>query len=954
MVKHYFCKIQIRLSSLTEQSLRAETGRYLSQQTPFQTITRGENVGASDDLVLSDATAVKEVKSPVAETVAPYQLQALPEKMTSEQVTDAIWACLERMFSIWIHDTVDDDVAVNNITAEVEAAIKELDGGAEWIYSAVSVTTQWLDREEFAVRGTKRSREEIVHDVAMPEDDEAPEAVTEDQADMDIDAVEDTSVEEMNLDSPIVKEKPVTPEWNFQNALKRLQSCYKGSRSFWGVFCARLIYHLADYTLLSSRNAVDQENIEVEAEAEDLKWSGYDLKMNRLLPFIIQDFPSRWDFAVRWLWEEYYQDSLRPVDATDIDDRHVSGYNFWLCQLVDRLFRQAHNATLAEPSYTPWLVQNSQSDIFRRFIQALPEVPMYLFDSKALPPCPPTLVDEPLPTGEDSDEQWKLPDPALFLKLCNVELTEPLATPLQVLQLQLGLELMYEVITFRPSLRPKGLLTQFMEFCMSDQRVRRIQSIHIACRWWSAGNRGAAANVTPDKSLVSDVADSFAAVMNSSLIKDLGCGYVEGVHVRLTQRVSAFCIGEFEKLCVKRDQEDPWSDSQKISRLHIFFICSLRDGSLFQTLVAMLDRLEEPVQQCVLQLFEAMVPFLAMPSDTNQLGAQVLHALGNNTKLVETHLLTWTKHLLMSPVSPTEDLEPVRLSVMLTRFLHDKLIADELKDSLFWTFIVNGSGLRKPELQFALFKIADIYVDIENVTDNSQTEILVDSIGKAVSRQGTVSTDDNLTLIETFVCFHTMALSDANNTVYALSLRKQVAVTQLFITSPSLTKLFTQHTVCVALQTIVDQLGGNRLPTLYLRSVLMSIVRFGDSMKQFICENEKSILRKIMMVRSLWNGARQAGDSDDERKRNQALWEGWTRCVHKSIPYSFPMMVGISKSYMTLILKKLDSAFRDEFEKWLKTRAVSSGFSRSKVKSALAVIAELKTETTLMVVGDIK
>jgi hypothetical protein len=224
--------------------LQSSAEQYLSAQIPFQTIT--EKQDDQEPTVVekeSDAPAQPWIqkKTPVIKEREPYSLRAatLPDRDESVQM---IWECFERLFAAWLRrsgseedEELDDEIMQSAHTVvgdEVERLVKELDGGVKWIQDVLSSGPLWVEREEETLYGRRKR-------VKLSDDHE------ERQGDDD---VGDGELEEKVKEENEVRE----PLWSLKLALERLKASYKGSRAFWSVFSARLIYHVADTFVLGT------------------------------------------------------------------------------------------------------------------------------------------------------------------------------------------------------------------------------------------------------------------------------------------------------------------------------------------------------------------------------------------------------------------------------------------------------------------------------------------------------------------------------------------------------------------------------------------------------------------------------------------------------------------------------------------------------------------------------
>ena len=266
--------------------------------------------------------------------------------------------------------------------------------------------------------------------------------------------------------------------------LCQIRDIFKGSRGFWTLFVTRITNHMGQ--LLGGqqqlRHKQQQQQLTAAAMTSD-RPLGVDsftflIKSKILVPFILHDFPGRWDFAVRWLWEEQYQTSRESAigsSAKGATGTHTTtttnSYEFWLCYFLDQLFRTAEhgaqNVQLQSKTYIPWFVNQNESALFRKFLLSLPRLPTsFWVDTVLEPPF------QGLPS---------LPATGYLHSLLTTPLNKPLPTPLQKLRFQLGLDLLNDLLVHRPSARRRAL-HRFLDLCVHTDRYRRSETIRIAKR----------------------------------------------------------------------------------------------------------------------------------------------------------------------------------------------------------------------------------------------------------------------------------------------------------------------------------------------------------------------------------------------------------------------------------------------------------------------------------------
>ncbi len=667
---------------------------------------------------------------------------------------------------------------------------------------------------------------------------------------------------------------------------------------------------------------------------------GYRLKKEFLIPFIVDDFAAKWDLAVRWLWEEYYHDT-NDSNTMESDDRIVSGFSYWLAHLLGNMIQTARDAAPGDPVYTPWLTQNGQNTLFRRFLEALPDIPVFLFQAESITVCPPSFAKVDL-------EEIEPAKPGLLLQLCDITLNSPVPSPLQRVQLKLGLDVLYDLLTYRPACRKHGLFDLMMTYCASSEEPRRLEAIRAIRRWWSVSGRSHLEKESDSKleGITDEMEETFALLTDPQRDLRSAAGYVNGIHERLTQRTFSNCLSRLESLM----QPGEWSKDRVLAIISTYLVCCLPNLSLMKDLICLFGHVNEEsrseIQAVVVTLVGKMARFIGMPSQENSNAMALLTCFESSPKDSEQILLEWFS-IITGVLQPADEGKFTPGTEAMSRFLFERLDQFE-QNASFLCMLVYGHGLSQRERQRVVILLADRLLgveggepDIEEQREQQKT-MFRNTIAKLLMSTG----KDMLSAQDLIILFHTLEI--APGTSMTLQFRKQIEAIQLFLSSPSLSSYFTPRSLSSAFQNLLDAQGSRILP-LFMRSLLIALVHLGDAFKPYVAGGPNSVLGRVMTFKSLWNGARNSGGTDDELKRAKALWEGWTRCMQKCAPQSFGLLVDISKTYMSLVLNKLDREFSVDFEKWVKSRAIAIGVPRSKLKRALTVLDRLKSGETAVV-----
>lgn len=727
-------------------------------------------------------------------------------------------------------------------------ALMRLEGGSvRWLYalSTGEASVSSLSNSAAAATGTKRKR--ITNGDGMEEDSTAVVVTTATTA----------------------------------ASLATIREMFKGSRGFWTTFIARFIAHAGQLD-----------------PSLDYAAFTFHIKSRVLVAFILEDFPGRWDFAVRWLWEEMYHAARSGNDYAE--------YDYWLCVLLDQLFRTAeHGSTSAQlqaSTYIPWFVHQNESALFRKFILALPRLPTAFWESAVVAP--------PVPVDNISIES--VASPGYLLSLLETPVNKPLPTPLQKLRIQLGMELLYDFIIVRPSTR-KLAIAMLLGYCIHADRARRSEAIRVARRFWTKSDEAAvaaaegaessaAAMVETSGALAKRIADRLEGFAMKSL-RELSASPKVEAGVSLTPAASTDMIvdgapGDNDddiETTTSTEQPAPqpdWTEDQVARQLDLFMVMAVRDPLLLRHLFALYPTLvSDVVKRTILSMLGRTIAQIGMPRADNPTSLKLVEALDlgvdEGSELLLLRVLQML-HASLKTKGGEEDGVATRMSVEVTAYVRRQLVEHPSRYSnpLFWAYILTGEGLATEDIVRGvvmllsvidedphgyLTALADEGADASTAKDRGQ-QLFVSTISRlltiqqADARSSKRGDTRGLSPVDLLVLLHSVETSPPFPDLPAITTRQMVTAITLCLQNPALSTHFTYSMYANALERLLDRHMAD-LPKIVM-STLRHVARKYRELHGFTVD----VLTKIANTRIFKGRGRMEG-------YGKAMWEYWVRCM---------------------------------------------------------------------------
>lgn len=992
-------------------NLKRFTDAFLATQTPLESITIAEQESKAAE-ELQKQQKKKEIKEfklePDADQPSLPPLEALSEEEQSEEkieekresVLDTLWnVCEQVLYQSPIGGQAEKDEGEETFNeveekfehagkkSEVALELKDViglldNGGANWIFKLIAGETQL---EVKKVKKRKAKQQGVVSE------------------EMQVDYEEEISESSTELEKTPSKDVgEIVEEESLEDRITRLTTYWKGSRSFWTVFLSRFIYRICEYPYGL------KEDDHVRSDTRFPTFS-FDLKYELLVPFLLEDFVSRWDLAVRWLWEEWFHSH---VSLKSEEKMERSAYTFWLGHLLDRMFAIANDALPGDSEllFIPWLTNRNQNILFRRFLNRLPLLPKFMFeplesnDQELLP------LPECMYIVRESGIDIQYPTPAILSTLFDITLNRPVPTPLQKLKMILGIDVLYDAITSRPAHR-QWLLKKFLNYSTDKIDVRRCEAIRILSRWWtfSAGIRERELEKTNlDGLLNQDLPETIKSRIESG-------GFFDGVHKVLYSSAEKHAVAHVDHLLLEVPPEsvieelpaepingtqtemevdaseekpvEPQNDAPIVPKWNteavhalsdLYFVFCSRDPSYCKRLFDIYgdSKTDEMVKSSIEDSFISLFKFYGMPvapstpETAPSLSIRLMDVFREHCPPgCETLVLKFLMTVLappQEPVLPIRTAQQTQVSIVpprATKELCDFILeciekkpAQFSENPLYWIYIINGEEMSRRSVVLGLLSLVDLLLGVEGESEDAKAEreanrelfattvasLLALAPHETVTQANpylSVDSSQPLSPYEVFLLFHIYELSPPTPGLPSVPLRKMIEAIQVLLTSPEVSQYFNQRTVCFALQAIIDKYGS-RAPPLFMRSVILSSVQFGEGVYPFIVG---SILNKCVQFKTLWIGAKMSKNEADyqrfdeeERRRAKNLWSGWIRCLRLTIPQAFYLIPQLSRSQVTLVLQATDSVFNQQLEKWLIDSNL--GLPRGRIHAILSLI----------------
>lgn len=635
---------------------------------------------------------------------------------------------------------------------------------------------------------------------------------------------------------------------------------FKGSRAFWGSLISKWFSYLGNGHWFQNESNCPKE-LEESLRVESMQQLTFakQIVKSLFIPFLIENFESRWDLAVQWLWQEWYIGEK---------NENMDRYREFLMCLLDEIFENANRATDDRnlSAFIPWLHQRGQNLLFRKFLTSLPMIPLEIVKS--------TL-----------DESESRHSDGLILKLCNNAISGHVPTPIESAKIQLGLNTLYEVSThFRPtrSFSENCLL----EFCVSNDMHRRINALSVIQRWFT------------DDEYPNDRIRGLLEAISIENLEGLREFNAEWGQEQVEQRLDLYlwlCVKDpifisrllkFWPEIMDKDSEEKILSSTTVQNLKrtISIIGMPKVGKKSFRIIDAIQKFHpNGSEQLILPILES----LYQPIQGIVLGSEITQAiisLISESPKQFSNPMYWY-YLLDAEGLPKET--ALRALVILAEYFLDKEDPEELAQAKSAFCTITARLLRKHPAP-----------ESKPSTGNLKLNEFVHPIDVCVL----------------FVC---LDVAKPDN-VPDLSLKKNIEVTNMLMNNPSVNQFFSGRIMCYSIAEILEKYE-QKVPTLLLRTVISTLNKFKSEVSQFVLTH---VLTRCVGFRSLWLGAKMEAKKqsavDADGRRAKALWEGWVRVLKILAPQSFSLLVQIPKPKMKQILEKSGNDTQIAYDKWLR------------------------------------
>lgn len=700
-------------------------------------------------------------------------------------------------------------------------------------------------------------------------------------------------------DSPAVASLSFTQNFNLADPpwleLLRDESKLKftGSRAWWTVMVSRMLSSFVRFRDETISESAKDEDQSMETEASTLSKnhppstheSGlFSAVMQEVyLPWLLQNWTSRWDTAVRWAWEEWYlmkqsfcistasnQSVCAILDASNVYG--VAGEK----QIVTNPSLDSFAPSSSNPpsivtisiEILSQVVEKSFSDaaLFRKFLFSLPPISDSLLLSIA------TLCTSASSSSHTEDSVINI-DVAISntSKFVNVEA----ATTLKVQQkISFALNLLFDIATMRPANRT-ACLQLLWKFCVIPDDYLRTESIRVVKRWWLADSPSLQLNSSAY--LVSQLrsrAISYLDRLRYEYSDDATS--INSVQHKVTVPNSTHTVSPTTENTTPIDQHaegQGWSRERVMQCVDLYLVLCVREPALLLSLFNLYPLLyhtneNDVVQKSVSLATTNIIPFIGMPKSSNSAALTLLNDVLVVCPVGAESLLVQCVQSLSQVERPSHEFVTKIVELMDGH-------AGRFDEGLLWASLVHGEGLPKSLVYRGVELMVQNFLGLNDVSDAERgRRTVAASFFKLLTGSSLASGGSSLFAGSSALKASLTACISPSELLVSLivikdetseQLKKFLKAIQLCFSHSSLFPLFPPRVLRVALQTIVDKYAI--VPTLFLPTVHQCVVKHRD-MVAFVVD---TVLDRLL-TKKIW-----IFDSDDKRSKN--IWEGWLRCA---------------------------------------------------------------------------
>lgn len=640
-----------------------------------------------------------------------------------------------------------------------------------------------------------------------------------------------------------------TEEFDNTEKLNLVRQTFRQSRGFWSVFMARVLKHVS---------LLDQYT--------DKQYYFAHVISDVVVSFFLEDFLGRWDFAVRWLWEEHYH-GFR-------EGENYIQYDYWLCMLLQRIMADADQAALdvqkQKTTFIPWLIGHDEATTFRRFLTSLPRLPTSFCRAEQVP-----NLDSSLASVEYS---------GFLMSLLKTPLSRPIATPLQKLRLQLGVDILFDLISQRLTMRAYATRL-FLTCCVHPERGRRSEAIRVARKLWSSEQVDSSVNSFVVSKLENLAIKFILALTNSIEDQDNS-----DLDEELLFTETSSTVTELPKTA------NGWDEETAMKHLDLYMVMLGKDPALLKYLLSIYYQFERegPIAKTALGMLGRSIAYIGMPK-VGQPSMKIVDAIESECPEGSEDILLRILQVLSVPQkkiteSGENDLPP-RLSSELVGCIR-KVIQQRphtFNDPLFWGYMLPGEGMSRDDVIRGLVHIITVLEDdgyekmttlpdedTNNLSDKGR-QLFVTAVSRLFCYQQQDGDADKkalsfniVTPADVLVLLHTVEIAPPLPDLPSTSLRQMAIAVNLCLQHPSFAPYFTHSAFAVALQKVLDD-HLSKLPRIFMSTLAHCVRKWKKELTVFTTD----VLAKVASSRVFKGKGRSEGDG-------KVVWEFWIRCIEVS------------------------------------------------------------------------
>lgn len=623
------------------------------------------------------------------------------------------------------------------------------------------------------------------------------------------------------------------------------------------------------------------------------------------IEWVLADFTRRWDMALRWLWESWYNDHVSSKNAGE-----DCLYNNNLTYLMRVLFELAEKATPGmDLTFIPWIVNHAT--IFRKFLLMLPR------------------------TAGDSHVL------TLLRNYLDIEFTEPSPTPIENLKFNMSLEILFDLITQRPAYRK--FLPEILCYLFSTDPKKRALCVKCVKKWWETdSSRALEFGFSSEGFFVPlyELLENFGLLLIDSLVQkkfDLAVFEKSGSHTvtRLITETFSKIKGMDEIL----DENSAWPLFVINGSLQYYFSLVTRKPELIRRLISVLPYAENEMVISVIS--DSMVSFLSsfgIPKDMDEISYKMIQHLlvcFQNPKLTRLHkvIIRTIKTLTNYPPDPETAQQFTSPSYVFTRLVVETIKANHhIEAADLWGCIISGDGLSRQETFMAIYMLAKYLVKPH---EPGNCELFVYIAKEILKPPAVLSPVEFLIFVNNLFDLAPFGFSAAK---FPLLKKEQcVQVLKLFISSSI--SPFNNRSLSASITLMMSNYStGISYPLLFMDTVIEYSLHYRQEVYGFILSQ---VLAPCCNLKMMWNAAKdRVFIKSDEGQAAKSLWKSFIKSLEICSPSSFVLIIQLQKDRLTLVLENLDATTHKMFREWCIQE--KSGLRSKKVEAVLDIIDSMQ------------